>query len=76
MGAVARLAVGGMIELVVIVGTAPGATGAVASRGWVTPAPGRARRVMRTVSFFRGTDEVFGVDDGTSGSLMAGDFSG
>lgn len=35
-------------------------TGAVASRGWVTPAPGRARRVMRTVSFFKGTAEVFG----------------
>ncbi len=38
-----------------------GLTGAVASRGWVLPAPGRARRVMRTVSFFSGTAEVFGV---------------
>lgn len=47
-----------------------GDTGAVASLGWVTPAPGRARRVMRTVSFFRGTEEVFGVDV-FSGSLMA-----
>ena len=54
------------MELVVFVGTATvaGDTGAVASRGWVTPAPGRARRVMRTVSFFRGTAEVFGVEDG------------
>ncbi len=71
IGAVARRAVGGMIEPVVIEGTPPaeGATGAVASLGWVTPAPGRALRVMRTVSFFRGTDEVFGVD-GFSGSLM------
>ena len=47
-----------------------GDTGAVASLGWVTPAPGRARRVMRTVSFFSGTEEVFGVDV-FSGSLMA-----
>lgn len=70
IGAVARRAVGGMIELVVIDGT-PGETGAVASRGWVTPAPGRARKVMRTVSFFSGTEDVLGVDDGFSGSLMA-----
>lgn len=44
-------------------GTLPvdGDTGAVASRGWVTPAPGRPRRVMRTVSFFSGTAAVFGV---------------
>lgn len=69
IGAVARRAVGGMIEPVVIAGT-PGATGDVASLGWVTPAPGRARKVMRTVSFFRGTEDVFGVD-GFSGSLMA-----
>jgi hypothetical protein len=47
-----------------------GDTGDVVSLGWVTPAPGRARRVMRTVSFFSGTEEVFGVD-GFSGSLMA-----
>lgn len=72
----ARLAVGGMIEPVVIAGTPPaeGATGVVASRGWVTPAPGRARKVMRTVSFFSGTEEVFGVVDGgcgVSGSAMA-----
>lgn len=38
-----------------------GITGEVASRGWVAPAPGRARRVMRTVSFFKGTAAVFGV---------------
>ena len=52
-----------------------GATGAVASRGWVTPTPGRPRRVMRTVSFFSGTAAVFGVVAGGgvgvfSGSLM------
>lgn len=37
----------------------PIGTGAVASRGCTAPAPGRARRVMRTVSFFSGTAEVF-----------------
>ena len=58
-----------MIEPVVIDGTPPGDTGDVDSLGWVTPAPGRARKVMRTVSFFKGTEEVFGVD-GFSGSLM------
>jgi hypothetical protein len=47
-----------------------GDTGAVASRAWVTPAPGRARSVMRTVSFFSGTAEVFGVEEGFSDSLM------
>lgn len=36
-----------------------GGTGAVISLGWVRPAPGRARSVMRTVSFLRGTDAVF-----------------
>lgn len=36
-----------------------GGTGAVISFGCVRPAPGRARSVMRTVSFFRGTDAVF-----------------
>ena len=50
-----------------------GVTGAVPSRGWVTPAPGLARRVMRTVSFFSGTAEVFGVV-GTCGGV--GGFSG
>lgn len=71
IGAVARRAVGGMIDPVVIDGALPaeGETGAVASLGWVTPAPGRARRVMRTVSFFNGTEDVFGVDV-FSGSLM------
>ena len=49
-----------------------GLTGAVASRAWVTPAPGRARRVMRTVSFSSGTAEVLGVEDGFSESLMRG----
>jgi hypothetical protein len=54
-----------------------GEIGAVDSRGWVTPAPGRPRRVMRTVSFFSGTAAVFGVEPGGgdggcvfSGSLM------
>ena len=55
-------------------GTPPvaGETGAVVSRGWVTPAPGRPRRVMRTVSFFSGTAAVLGVVEGGvfSGSLM------
>jgi hypothetical protein len=36
-----------------------GVTGAVMSVGCVSPAPGRARNVMRTVSFFRGTAAVF-----------------
>jgi hypothetical protein len=52
-----------------------GFTGDVASRGWVEPAPGRARRVIRTVSFFKGTAEVLGVLGGVgwfSGSLMTG----
>lgn len=38
-----------------------GETGAVDSRGWVVPAPGRPRKVMRTVSFFSGTAAVFEV---------------
>jgi hypothetical protein len=37
------------------------------SFGCVTPAPGRARRVMRTVSFFSGTAEVFAA--GTGGGV-------
>ena len=49
-----------------------GEMGDVDSRGWVTPAPGRPRRVMRTVSFFSGTAAVLGVEPGGvfSGSLM------
>ena len=39
-------------------------TGAVASRGCVTPAPGRARKVMRTVSFFNGTADVLAPEGG------------
>lgn len=35
-----------------------GLTGAVASRGWVVPVPGRARKVILTVSFLRGTAAV------------------
>ncbi len=48
-------------------------TGAVASRACVTPAPGRARRVMRTVSFLSGTALVLEVGGGGgvgSASLM------
>jgi len=51
-----------------------GETGAVDSRGWVTPAPGRPRRVMRTVSFFRGTAAVLGVEP--EGGVGGGVFSG
>lgn len=50
-----------------------GLTGAVDSRGCVVPSPGRARKVMRTVSFLSGTAEVFGVLGGVgwfSDSLM------
>lgn len=76
MGAVAFLATVGTTEVVFSEAGMPpvaGETGAVASRGWVTPAPGRPRRVMRTVSFFNGTAAVLGVDPGGgvfSGSLM------
>ena len=41
-----------------------GGTGAVSSLGCVRPAPGRARNVMRTVSFFRGTAAVFWTGEG------------
>jgi hypothetical protein len=44
--------------------TEGGGTGAVISFGCVRPAPGRARRVMRTVSFLRGTAAVFWTGDG------------
>lgn len=67
------LAVTGAAEVVALEGaTLPvtGLMGAVASRACVTPAPGRARRVMRTVSFFSGTADVFGVEEGFSDSLM------
>ena len=48
-------------------------TCAVASFGCVTPAPGRARRVMRTVSFFSGTAEVLatGVGGGVGWVLLS-----
>ena len=42
-------------------------TGVVNSFGCVTPAPGRARKVMRTVSFFSGTAAVF--TDGAGGGV-------
>jgi hypothetical protein len=45
-------------------------TGAVASRGWTAPAPGRARSVMRTVSFFSGTAEVFGAPGGGIAAVL------
>jgi hypothetical protein len=61
IGAVAFFGVmeggGGMIGTLEVTGF----TGAVASRGCTAPSPGRARRVMRTVSFLSGTAEVFGV---------------
>lgn len=44
-----------------------GGIGAVISFGWVIPAPGRARRVMRTVSFLSGTAAVFW--DGPGGGV-------
>lgn len=53
----------GVTEVVIGRGTGDvmdgGGTGAVISFGCVRPAPGRARKVMRTVSFFRGTAAVF-----------------
>lgn len=50
-----------------------GVIGAVASRGWVTPPPGRPRRVMRTVSFFKGTAAVLGVEpSGGCGGVFSG----
>lgn len=77
MGAVTRRAAGGGIGAFTLGGgTAPvlppGETGEVASRGWVVPAPGRARKVMRTVSFFSGTAEVFGEPEGTAAVLGVG----
>lgn len=49
-----------------------GETGEVDSRGWVTPAPGRPRSVMRTVSFFSGTAAVLGVEpDGGVGGVFS-----
>ena len=52
-----------------------GEIGAVDSRGWVTPAPGRPRRVMRTVSFFSGTAAVLGDELGGGGGSDGGVFS-
>ena len=53
-----------------------GEIGAVDSRGWVTPAPGRPRRVMRTVSFLSGTAAVLGVEPEGGGGSDGGVFSG
>jgi hypothetical protein len=74
IGAVAFLAIIGTTEVVFReAGTLPvdGETGAVVSRGWVTPAPGRPRREIRTVSFFRGTAAVLGVDPEGGGVFSA-----
>jgi hypothetical protein len=50
-----------------------GETGEVDSRGWVTPAPGRPRSVMRTVSFFSGTAAVLGEEPkGGGGGVFSG----
>jgi hypothetical protein len=51
-----------------------GEMGEVDSRGWVRPAPGRPRRVIRTVSFFSGTAAVLGVEP--EGGVGGGVFSG
>lgn len=60
-GAGIAAAPAGVMEVVIGRGTwaVAGVTGAVSSFGCVTPAPGRALRVMRTVSFFNGTAAVF-----------------
>jgi len=65
-GAAEGLATGG-------VGADPCTVGAwvVSSFGWVIPAPGLARSVMRTVSFFKGTVEVFAVGFGGLGGCGA-----
>ena len=68
VGTRAVAAPAGVTEVVMARGTGdvPGAgTGAVNSFGWVTPAPGRARSVIRTVSFFSGTADVLA--EGTGG---------
>ena len=62
VGILALDAPAGVTDVVIGLGTAavPGvAIGAVCSLACGTPIPGRARRVMRTVSFFSGTAEVF-----------------
>ena len=70
VGTRAVAAPAGVTAVVMARGTAgaPGTgIGVVNSLGWVTPAPGRARSVMRTVSFFSGTAEVLA--DGTGGGV-------
>lgn len=61
----------GVTEVVIGRGTGEvlttGGIGAVCSFGCVIPAPGRARRVMRTVSFLSGTAAVFW--DGPGGGV-------
>lgn len=81
MGAVDFLDAIGTTEVVLKEAGIPpvaGETGAVASRGWVTPAPGRPRRVIRTVSFFSGTAAVFGVEPegGVGGGVFSGSLMG
>jgi len=76
IGAVDFLADMGTTEVVLKEAGMPpvaGEIGEVDSRGWVTPAPGRPRRVMRTVSFFNGTAAVLGVEpDGGVGGVFSG----
>ena len=68
VGTRAVAAPAGVTEVVMGRGTGvvltTGGTGAVISFGCVIPAPGRARRVMRTVSFLSGTAAVFCDGDG------------
>ena len=68
VGTRAVAAPAGVTEVVMGRGTGEvlttGGMGAVISFGWVIPAPGRARRVMRTVSFLSGTAAVFWDGDG------------
>ncbi len=70
----------GVTEVVMGLGTGDvidgGGTGAVSSFGCVRPAPGRARNVMRTVSFFRGTAAVFWTGlGGGCGAVLSSDMA-
>jgi hypothetical protein len=71
VGTRAVAAPAGVTEVVIGRGTGEvlttGGMGAVISLGCVIPAPGRARRVMRTVSFLSGTAAVFW--DGPGGGV-------
>lgn len=68
VGTRAVAAPAGVTEVVIGCGVEPKPViGAVCSFGCVTPMPGRARKVMRTVSFLSGTAEVFAF--GTGGGV-------